>query len=115
MAGSDCKVDAIHTIANYIEREVRNLLEGDMNDFDDPAWAQAAELFDEVVVPCKHYCSEGLFILGADIVKEAEGHGCRVAYQTVPGTYNEGLVSDYSRTVNSIKAWITRNEVSVLK
>ena len=122
MAGNDHKVDTRGYIANYIEQKVRDLLEYDMNEYQNPAWVQAAELFSEIVVPCGSYYSEGLHILGGDIVKEAENHGCRVAYQRIPGTYNAKLISgespsvakidkfDYSKTINSIKAWIAKNK-----
>jgi len=55
-------------------------------------------------------------------VKEAKNQGCQASYQRIPGMYNAKLVSgdndsnhevgtfNYSRTVNSIKAWIARNE-----
>ena len=122
MAGHDHKVDTRGYIANYMEEKVRSLLEYDMNEFQDPAWVQAAELFNEIVVPCESYYSEGLYNLGIDIVKEAENHGCRTAYQKIPRTYNAKVLSkgeysdedidkiDYSKTVNSIKNWIARNE-----
>ena len=73
------------------------------------------------MVPCDSYYSEGLYTLGIDIVKEAEKHGYRVAYQRIPGMYNVKLFSgddnsdkkidefDYSKTVNSIKTWISKN------
>ena len=122
MAGDDHKADAKGDITNYIERKVRELLEYEMNEYQDPAWVQAAELFNEIVVPCESYYSEGLFTLGIDIVKMAENHDCRTVYQRIPGMYNAKLVSgddysdhevdsfDYSRTVSSIKAWITHRE-----
>jgi len=122
MAGDDHKADTKGDITNYIERKVRDLLEYDMNEYQDPAWVQAAELFNEIVVPCESYHSIGLFTLGNDIANEAENHGCRAVYQRIPGMYNAKLVSgddssdhevdtfDYSRTVSSIKAWIFRNE-----
>ena len=122
MAGDDHKADAKGNIANYIEQKVRDLLEYDMNEYQNPAWVQAAELFNEIVVPCESYYSEGLYTLGIDIVKEAENRGCRVAYRRIPGMYNVKLISgddysddeidtfDYSKTVNSIKAWIAQNE-----
>ncbi len=122
MAGDDHKADAKGNIANYIEQKVRDLLEYDMNEYQNPAWVQAAELFNEIVVPCESYYSEGLYTLGIDIVKEAENHGCRVAYRRIPGMYNVKLISgddysddeidtfDYSKTFNSIKAWIAQNE-----
>ena len=92
-----------------------------MNEYQDQAWVQAAELFSEIVVPCVGYYSEGLYHLGIDIVKEAEKQGCRVAYQRIPGMYNVKLFSgddisdkkidefDYSKAVNSIKTWISKN------
>ena len=122
MAGDDHKADTKGDITNYIERKVRELLEYDMNEYQDPAWVQAAELFNEIVVPCEKHYSKRLYILGNDIVKEAENQGCRVVYQRIPGMYNAKLVSgddysdnevdtfDYSRTVSSIKAWIAHNE-----
>ena len=122
MAGHDHKVDTRGYIANYIEEKVRSLLEYDMNEYQDPAWVQAAELFNEVVVPCESYYSEGLYILGMDIVKEAETHGCRTVYQKIPGTSNVKVVAegdysddnfdkfDYSKTVHSIRNWIAQNE-----
>ena len=93
-----------------------------MNEYQDPAWVQAAELFNEIVVPCELLCSGGLYSLGVDIVREAEKHGCQVVYQRISGMYNSKLISsdDYSegevdtfdctKTVNSIKLWITQNE-----
>ncbi len=122
MAGHDLKVDTRGNIANYIERKVRDLLEYDMNEYQNPAWVQAAELFSEIVVPCDSYYSEGLYTLGIDIVKEAENHGSRVVYRKISGMYNTKVVSgedysdqefdtfDYSRTISSIKAWIARNK-----
>ncbi len=122
MAGNDHKVDTKEYIANYIEQKVRDLLEYDMNEYQTPAWVQAAELFNEIVVPCESYYSEGFYTLGIDIVKKAENHGFQVAYQRIPGTYNAKLISkeddsdakidnfDYSKTINSIKAWLTKNK-----
>ena len=99
---------------------MRKLFTMDMNEYQDPTWVQAAELFDEVVVPCESYHSEGFYTLGIDIVKEAEKHGCKEAYQKIPGMYNVKLASgqesskgqveefDYSATMGSIKEWIAR-------
>ncbi len=81
-----------------------------MSDFDDPAWVQSAELFDELVVPCKCYLSDELIVLGDRIVKEAETHGSRVAHQSTPRVYNKKMVTDYSETVNSIKKWIANQQ-----
>ena len=122
MAGDDHKMDTKGGIENFIEQRIRELFTYDMNEYQDPAWVQAAELFNEVVVPCESYLSEGLHALGIDIVKEAENHGCKEAYQQIPGMYNVKLVSgdeyskdqvdefDYSSTINSIKAWITQKK-----
>ncbi len=121
MAGHDHKMDTKGGIENFIQQKVRDLLEYDMNEYQNPAWAQAAELFEELVVICDSYYSEALYTLGIDIVKEAEKHGCRVAYQRIPGMYNVKLASgddisdkkidefDYSKAVNSIKTWISKN------
>ena len=121
MAGNDHKMDTQGNIANFIERKVRDLLEYDMNEYQNPDWVQAAELFSEIVVPCVSYYSEGLYTLGIDFVKEAERYGYRVAYQRIPGMYNVKLVSgvddtnkkidefDYSKAVNSTKTWIAQN------
>ena len=118
MAGNDHKIDARGYIANYIEGKIRDLLEYDMNEYQDPAWGQAAELFSEVVVPCDAYHSEGFYTLVIDIVKEAEKHECRAVYQRIPRMYNVKLVFedeysndeidtfDYSKTVNSINSLI---------
>ena len=93
-----------------------------MNEYQDPAWVQAAEFFDEVMVPCESYHSEGLYTLGIDLVKEAENHGCKEVYQKIPGMYNVKQVSgdgyskeeveelDHSSTINSIKEWITQKK-----
>ena len=121
MAGHDHKMDARGYIENFIEEKVRILLKYNMNEYQDPPWVQAAELFNEVVVPCESYYSEGLYHLGIDIVKEAEKHKNRAVYQKIPEMYNlkqisEGEYSDdkvdtidYSKTVNSIKNWISQN------
>ena len=121
MAGDDHKMDTKGGIENFIEQKVRELLEYDMNEYQNPAWVQTAELFNEIVVPCANYYSEGLYTLGIDIVKEAENHGCRVAYQRIPGMYNVKKFSenddsnekidsfDYSKTVDSIKEWIAQS------
>jgi len=122
MAGDDHKMDARGRIANYIERNIRDLLEYDMNEYQAPAWVQAAELFSEIVVSCENYYSEGLYTLGIDIAKEAERHGCKAVYQRIAGMYNVKIVSrddnsrhevdsfDYSKTVDSIKLWIAQNK-----
>ena len=105
MAGSDIKYNTRLVIADFIVLEVRKLLEGEMSEFDDPGWVQAAELFAEIVVPCDNYYSEDLMALGFDIVKEAEDHDCRTTYIAV-----ETEVIDYTETINSIKQWLIRGK-----
>ncbi|NHJ20733.1 MAG: hypothetical protein EAX91_07325 [Candidatus Lokiarchaeota archaeon] len=122
MAGTDHKIDARGRIQNFIEQKVRHLLESNMNEYQDPTWVQAAELFNETVVPCEFYFSEGIYKLALEIVKEAERNSCRFAYQKIPGMYNVKFVSgkdksnnnfnyfDCSRTINSIKKWMKKQE-----
>ena len=122
MAGDDHKHNTKWDIANYIEQKVRGLLEYEMNEYQDPSWVQAAELFNEIVIPCEIFYSGGLYILGTDIVEEAEKNGCQVLYQKIPGMYNVKQVSrdgyskeevdkfDCSRTINSIKTWLQQTE-----
>ena len=93
-----------------------------MNEYQDPAWVQAAELFNEIVVPCETLYSEGLYHLGGDIVKRAEKNGCRMVYQKIPGLYNIKQASgddyseenteifDCSKTINSIRMWLEQTE-----
>ncbi|MFX0074330.1 MAG: hypothetical protein ACFE96_02730 [Candidatus Hermodarchaeota archaeon] len=122
MAGTDYKMDARGFIQNFIEQKVRFLLEYDMNEYQDPAWVQAAELFNETIVPCECYFSEGIYNLALEIVKEAERNCCRFACQKIPGMYNVKIISgngkansdvdyfDCTRTVNSIKEWIKKQK-----
>jgi len=122
MAGNDHKHNTKWDIANYIQQKIRGLLEDDMNEYQDPAWVQAAELFKGVVVPIEIFYSGGLYNLGRDIVEEAERNGCQVLYQKIPGMYNVKQVSrdgfskeefdkfDCSKTINSIKTWLQQTE-----
>jgi len=70
MAGHDHKVDTRGNIANYIERKIRDLLEYDMNEYQDPEGVQAAELFSEIVVSCVGYYSEGQFLIDSFLLLE---------------------------------------------
>ena len=93
-----------------------------MNEYQDPAWVQATELFVEIVAPCEAYSSKSLYELGVDIAKEAEKRGSRASCQAIPGMYNERLVPDsmsagedvravdYSKTIESIKSWLSNYE-----
>lgn len=109
-------------IANLIALKIRELLETPLNEYQDPAWVQAAELFVEIVVPCEAYSSETLYDLGVDIAKEAEKRGNRAMYQAIPGMYNRRAVSDsinagsdtevvdYSKAIESVKLWVNNYE-----
>ena len=122
MAGSDHKFDVRGDIANLIALKIRELLETPLNEYQDPAWVQATELFVEIVAPCEAYSSKALYVLGVDIAKEAEKRGNRATYQAIPGMYNERLVSnsisagedvravDYSKKIESIKSWLSNYE-----
>jgi len=122
MAGNDRKFDVRGDIANQVAFKIRELLETPLNEYQDPAWVQATELFVEIVVPCEAYSSEALYDLGVDIAREAEKRGSRATYQAIPGMYNERLASDsveaggdtrkvdYSKKVESIKSWLSNYE-----
>lgn len=122
MAGNDRKCDVRGDIVNLIALKIRELLETPLNEYQDPAWVQAAEIFVEIVVPCEAYFSEALYDLGVDITNEAEKRGNRAMYQAILGMYNKRSVSgsisagsdteviDYSKKIDSIKSWITNYE-----
>lgn len=122
MAGDDHKCDMRGDIANIIALKLRELLKTPMNEYQDPAWVQAAELFVEIVVPCKTYFSEALYDLGIDIANSAEKRGNRATYQAIPGMYNRRVVSgsistgsdievvDYSKSIESVKSWVNNYE-----
>ena len=122
MAGLDRKYDTHGDIENYIEQEIRVLLEDPMNEYQDPNWVQAALLFEHAVVPCEWYKMDHLYKLAQDIVTKAEQHGNRWVSQVIPGMYNEKTINptsidmdnipdgvnvqDYNKTVENIKKWM---------
>ena len=118
MAGNDHKCDVQGMIANHIAIKVRELLETPLNEYQDPAWVQAAELFAEIVVPCESYFSETLYDLGVDIASAAEERGNQATYEGISGMYNrrtvpssisadsDAEVVDYSKAIRSIKSWL---------
>jgi len=118
MAGDDMKCDAKGLIENFMEKEIRALLEDPMNEFQDPNWVQAAELFSEIIVPCGsvYFAHDGLLTLSKDIVQKAMAHKCRVGYyygrgyNAVAGNPREGFTRkeevDYSNIISEIKQWI---------
>lgn len=122
MAGNDHKCDVQGMIANHIAIKIRELLETPLNEYQDPAWVQAAELFAEIVAPCESYFSETLYDLGVDIASAAEERGNRAMYHAIPGMYNRRAIPDfvsasdrsevidYSKTIGSIKSWLNNYE-----
>ena len=122
MAGNDRKCDVRGDIANQIALKIRELLETPLNEYQDPAWVQAAELFVEIVIPCEAYSSEALYDLGVDIANSAEKRGNRAIYQAITGMYNRRVVPsstnvgidtevvDYSKKIESIRSWIINYE-----
>lgn len=122
MAGNDRKYDVRGSIANRVALKIRELLETPLNEYQDPAWVQAVELFVEIVVPCEAYSSEALYDLGVDIANSAGKRGNKAMYQTIPGMYNRravfGSISadsdtevvDYSKAIELIKSWVKNYE-----
>ena len=119
MAGNDKKFDTRGFIENFMEKEIRALLEEPMNEFQDPNWVQASELFAEIIVPCGsvYFAHDGLLMLAKDIVQKAKTHDCRVSYYYGRGynavAYNpnrEGFTRkeevDYSDMIQEIEQWI---------
>ncbi|MFX1297545.1 MAG: hypothetical protein ACFFD2_22170 [Promethearchaeota archaeon] len=118
MAGDDMKCDARGLIENFIKKKIRTLLEDPMNEFQDPNWVQAAELFAEIIVPCGtvYFVHEGLLTLAKDIVQQAKTHNCKVSYfygrgyNAVAGNPRGGFTRkeevDYSATIREIEQWI---------
>ena len=122
MAGNDHKCDTRGNIANQVAIKIRELFETPLNEYQDPAWVQAAELFVEIVAPCEAYSSESLYDLGVDIANSAEERGNRATYQAIPGMYNrraipdfvsasdDSEVIDYTKTIELVKAWLSNYE-----
>jgi len=102
MAGLDRMYDACAFIQEYIENQIRELLDDPMNEYQDPNWVQAALLFERAVIPCEENTSDGLYVLANDIVKKAEKYKNRVIYQRIPGMYNEKIVETSSLDMNSL-------------
>jgi len=122
MAGLDRMYDARKSIQKYIEQQIRGLLGDPMNEYQDPNWVQAAILFEQIVVPCEAYLADWIYDLAEDIVKAAEQHKNRVAYQEISGMYNEKIIDinsidmdnppdntdvrEYGNIINKIKNWM---------
>ena len=123
MAGLDRMYDTRADIEGYIEHKIREILEEDLNELQDPNWVQAAILFKQVVVPCEDYMWEYLYDLAKDIVTKAEKENNRVVYRNIsPRLYNQEVVDSdsidlnnvpdgvdvmkYDSTINAIKKWM---------
>ncbi len=101
MAGLDRMYDACGFIEQYIEQQIRVLLEDPMNEYQDPNWVQAALLFEQVVIPCERFFMDELYTLASNIVKVAEQNNNKVIYQQVSGMYNEKILNGKSSDINS--------------
>ncbi|TKJ23930.1 MAG: hypothetical protein CEE43_01840 [Promethearchaeota archaeon Loki_b32] len=110
MAGLDRMYDACAFIQEYIEIQIRELLEDPMNEYQDPNWVQATLLFERVVIPCEEYIADGLFDLANDIVEKAEKYSRRAIYQRIPGMYNEKIVEADSIDMNNLSDDIRAEE-----
>jgi hypothetical protein len=94
MAGLDYMFDACGFIQRYIKKTIRKLLERETNQYQDPNWVQAAELFRRVVVPCEEFSKEYFIQLAEDIIKIAEQHNYLVVYRGISGMYNKAIVKE---------------------
>jgi len=120
MAGLDYMYDACGCIQKYIFEKIRDLLETSMNEYQDPNWVQAAELFQKSVLPCSDYNKDYFIELARDIVKKAERNKNRFYFVAIPGMYNHKVINlentsnipedvtfiDYKNLIQEIKEWI---------
>lgn len=120
MAGLDYMFDACGFIQKYISKKIRELLEKSTNEYQDPNWVQAAELFRRTVIPCEDYSKNYFIELAHDILKNAENNNNTVLYRVIPGTYNQKVISyedvslipedvniiNYESLLHEIKEWI---------
>ena len=72
MAGLDYMFDACGLIEIYIRDTIRGLLERFTNEYQDPNWVQAAELFRWTVIPCEEYLKDYFLDLAGDIIEKAK-------------------------------------------
>ena len=82
MAGDNFKHHAQVRIVEFVENEIRNLLNKHTNRFQNANWDQAISLFVDIVIPCDlTYAEDGIMHnLARDILKKAKEHGNRVYY-----------------------------------
>ena len=120
MAGLDYMFDTCGYIQKYIGKKIRELFERSTNEYQDPNWVQAAELFNRVVIPCESYSKDYFIEVAQDILKKAEMHNNRVIYKLIPGTYNQKVINyetgsiipegaeimNYEDLLQEIKEWL---------
>ena len=120
MAGLDYMYDACGCIQKYISERIWELLEMSMNEYQDPNWVQAAELFQRSVLPCSDYNKDYFRELAREIVKKAKRNNNRFYFSAIPGMYNHKVINfektlnipegvtfiDYENLIQEIKEWI---------
>lgn len=82
MTGDDFLISAEINIVDFIEKEIRQLLNRPTNQFQNPNWDQAMRLFISVVVTCDDTFTsyERLHQLGGDILQKAQVNNNVVHY-----------------------------------
>ena len=82
MAGDDFKYQTQVRITEFIEKEIRDLLNRPTNKFQSPNWDQAMRLFLEVVVPCGLVFSayREMHQLAKEILQKAKDNNALVVY-----------------------------------
>ncbi len=78
MADFDKLSDSKGIIINFIEKQVRELFNGEGTEFDFSLWIQAALLFEQVIIPCDYYVPETLLEFAQEVIDEAKSHECKV-------------------------------------
>lgn len=119
MAGNDMKCDALGSIEDFIEEKIRGILEYPMNEYQDPNWAQAAEIFSDIIIPCGsvYFTHDRFLELGKNIVKKAKENNCQVIYYygcgynaVVNNPHIKGFTReqkvDYTYIIQNIERWV---------
>jgi len=121
MAGLDYMYETCSYIQKYIGEKIRELLERSTNEYQDPNWVKAVELFCREVIPCESYLKDYFIELAQDIIKEAEIDNNRMVYKLIPRTYNQKVIEikdtseipegadilNYEDLIQEIKGWIS--------
>ena len=112
MADFDKLSDTKGTIINFIEERVRELFYGGGTEYDFSPWIQAAQLFEQVIIPCDYYVPETLLEFAQDVINEAKSHECKVKrYQVKDGKKVNAEVFDYSETISKIIEWLNEEKI----